>query len=86
LNSVCSTPHHQLYIVHSYKPRTLIDFLSMSPHFKLSNSTECFVRRVYNLHVKIKKKQIQKSNAQYKFQANLYKHHNVLNVGDYFVI
>jgi len=65
----------------------LVDFLSMSPHFKLSNSTECFVCRFYNLHVKIKKKkQIKKSNEQYKFQANLYKHHNVLNVGDYFVI
>jgi hypothetical protein len=31
-------------------------------------------------------KQIQASNEQYKFQADLLKYHDALNVGDYFMI
>ena len=43
------------------------------------------VCRVYNLHVKIIK-HIQASNEQYKFEVDLYKYHDVLNIGNYFMI
>jgi hypothetical protein len=31
-------------------------------------------------------KQIQASNEQYKFRVDLFKYHDALNVGDYFMI
>jgi hypothetical protein len=48
-------------------------------------SVESLACRVHNLHIKIMK-QIQASNEQYKFQVDLFKYHDALNVGDYFMI
>jgi hypothetical protein len=84
-NSVCFNSHYQLYSVHSYEPRKLVDLFHMSPHYKIFDSTESFACRFYNLHVDIIK-QIKASNKQYKLWAHLYKYHDILNVGDYFVI
>jgi hypothetical protein len=84
-NSVCFNSHYQLYSVHSYEPRKLVDLFHMSSHYKIFDSTESFACRFYNLHVDIIK-QIKASNKQYKFWAHLYKYHDILNVGDYFVI
>jgi hypothetical protein len=44
-----------------------------------------FAYKVHNLHVKIIK-HIQAGNEQYKFQVDLHKCHDILNVGDYFMI
>jgi hypothetical protein len=85
LNNVCFNPHYQLYSAHSYKPRKLIDLLPMSSHYKIFDSNKSFACRFHNLHVDIIK-QIKASNKQYKFWADLYKYHDILNVGDYFVI
>jgi hypothetical protein len=52
---------------------------------QISDSAESLSCRVHYLHVKIIK-QIQTSNEQYKFRANLHKYHDVLNVRDYFTI
>jgi len=57
----------------------------MSPHPKMFDSPESFACRIHNLHVEIIK-QIQASNEQYKFWPDLYKYHDALNVGDYFMI
>jgi hypothetical protein len=57
----------------------------MSPHLKMFDLAESFACTIYNLHVEIIK-QIQASNEQYKFRANLHKYHDVLNVEDYFII
>jgi hypothetical protein len=54
-------------VVHSYKPRKLLDDLPMSPYARLFES---FVRRVQDLHVEITK-QIQASNVQYKLQVDV---------------
>ena len=51
----------------------------------MSKSAESLPYRVHNLHIEIMK-QIQASNEQYKFQADLLKYHDALNVGDYFMI
>jgi hypothetical protein len=51
----------------------------------MSKSAESLACRVHNLHVEIMK-QIQTSNEQYKFKADLLKYHDALNVGDYFMI
>jgi hypothetical protein len=50
-NSVCFTPHPQSYSVQSYEPGKLVDFLPMSPHSKMSDSTESFTCKVHNLHI-----------------------------------
>ena len=84
-NSVCSTLDPRSYSVHNYKPKKPIDLLSMSFHSKMFDSTELFACIVYILHVDIIK-QIQASNEQYKFRADSHKYHDVLNVGDYFMI
>jgi len=57
----------------------------MSPHPKMLDSAESFACRIHNLHIEIIK-QIQASNKQYKFRADLHKYYNALNVGDYFMI
>ena len=57
----------------------------MSPHSRMSDSTESFTSRVYNLHIEIIK-QIQASNEQYKFQADLHMYHDAFNIEDYFMI
>ena len=64
-NSVCFNSHYQLYSVHSYEPRKLVDLFHMSSHYKIFDSTESFACRFYNLHVDIIK-QIKASNKQYK--------------------
>jgi len=45
----------------------------------MSKSAESLPCRVHNLHIEIMK-QIQASNAQYKFRADLLKYHDALNV------
>jgi hypothetical protein len=44
----------------------------MSLHARVSELAESFARRIQDLHIEITK-QIQASNAQYKFQADLHK-------------
>jgi len=51
----------------------------------MSDSPESFACKIHNLHVKIIK-QIQASNEQYKFWADLHEYHDALNVEDYFMI
>jgi hypothetical protein len=51
----------------------------------MSDSPESFACRIHNLHVEIIK-QIQASNEQYKFWADLHKYHDALNIRDYFMI
>jgi hypothetical protein len=84
-NNVCLIPHPQSFSVHSYKPEKPIEYLPISPHDRMSKSAESLPFRVYNLHIEIMK-QIQASNEQYKFRADLLKYHDALNVGDYFMI
>jgi hypothetical protein len=84
-NSVCFNSRYQLYSVHSYKPRKLVDLFLMSSHYKIFDSIESFACRFHNLRVDIIKK-IKASNKQYQFWADLYKYHDILNVRDYFVI
>jgi hypothetical protein len=84
-NNVCPTPHPQSYSIHSCELIKPVDHLSMSPHPKMFDLAESFACTIYNLHVEIIK-QIQASNEQYKFRANLHKYHDVLNVEDYFII
>jgi hypothetical protein len=84
-NNVCLIPYPQSFSVHSYKPEKPIEHLPISPHDRMSKSVESLPCRVHNLHIEIMK-QIQASNEQYKFRADLLKYHNALNVGDYFMI
>jgi hypothetical protein len=84
-NNVCPTPHPQSYSIYSCKLIKHVDHLSMSSHPKMFDLAKSFACTIYNLHVEIIKK-IQASNEQYKFRANLHKYHDVLNVGDYFII
>jgi hypothetical protein len=84
-NNVCLIPHPQSFSVHSYKPEKPIEHLPISPHDRMSKSAESLPCRVHNLHTEIMK-QIQASNEQYKFRADLLKYHDALNVGDYFMI
>jgi hypothetical protein len=51
----------------------------------MSKSADSLPCRVHNLHIEIMK-QIQASNEQYKFRADLLKYHDALNVGNYFMI
>ena len=46
----------------------------MSPHVRISESTEAFARHIHNLHNEIRKK-IQVSNSQYKFHADSHRRH-----------
>jgi len=84
-DNVCLIPHPQSFSVHSYKPEEPIEHLPISPHDRMSKSAESLPYRVHNLHIEIMK-QIQASNEQYKFRADLLKYHDALNVGDYFMI
>jgi len=84
-NNVCLIPHPQSFSVHNYKPEEPIEHLLISPHDKMSKSAESLPCRVHNLHIETMK-QIQASNKQYKFQADLLKYHDALNGGDYFMI
>jgi len=59
-------------VVHGYKPMKPLDLLLMSLHARVSESAESFARRIQDLHIEITK-QIQASNVQYKFQADLHK-------------
>jgi len=79
-NNVCHIPHPQSFSVHSYKPEEPIEHLPISPHDRMSKSAELLPCRVHNLHIEIMK-QIQASNEQYKFRADLLKYHDALNVG-----
>jgi hypothetical protein len=65
-NSVCFNSRYQLYSVHSYKPRKLVDLFLMSSHYKIFDSIESFACRFHNLRVDIIKK-IKASNKQYQF-------------------
>jgi hypothetical protein len=62
-----------------------VDLFFLSPHSKMFDLAEFFACKVHNLHVEIIK-HIQASNEQYKFQVDLHKYHDALNVGDYFLI
>jgi hypothetical protein len=62
-------------VVHGYKPRKPLDFLSMSPCAKVSNLGVSFARKVQDLNVEITKT-IQANNVQYKLRADLHKRHN----------
>jgi len=84
-NNVCLIPHPQSFSVHNYKPENPIEYFPISPHDRMSKLTESLPCRVYNLHIEIMK-QIQASNEQYKFRADLLKYHDALNVRDYFMI
>jgi len=84
-DNVCLIPHPQSFSVHSYKPEEPIEHLPISPHDRMSKSAESLPCRVHNLHTEIMK-QIQASNEQYKFRADLLKYHDALNVEDYFMI
>jgi hypothetical protein len=84
-NNVCLIPHPQPFSVHSYKPEKPIKHLPISPHDRMSKSAESLPCRVHNLHIEIMK-QIQASNEQYKFRADLLKYHDALDVRDYFMI
>jgi hypothetical protein len=46
-NIVCSTLHPRSYSVHSYESRKLVDLLTMSSYFKMSDSVESFVCKVH---------------------------------------
>ena len=78
-NNVCLIPHPQSFSVHSYKPENPIEHLPISPQDRMSKSAESLPCRVHNLHNEIMK-QIQASNEQYKFRADLLKYHDALNV------
>jgi len=82
-NNVCLIPDPQSFNVHSYKPEKSIEHLPISPHNRMSKSAESLSCKVHNLHIEIMK-QIQVSNEQCKFQADLLKYHD--DVGDYFMI
>jgi len=84
-NNVCLIPHPQPFSVHDYKPDKPIKHLPISPHDRISKSVESLPCRVHNFHIEIMK-QIQASNEQHKFRADLLKYHDALNVGDYFMI
>jgi hypothetical protein len=84
-NNVCLIPHPRSFNVHSYKPEKPIKHLPISSHDRMSKSTESLPCGVHNLHVEIIK-QIQASNEQHKFRADLLKYHDAFNVGDYFMI
>jgi hypothetical protein len=84
-NNVCLIPHFQSFSVHSYKREKPSEHLPISPHNRMSKSAESLACRVYNLHIEIMK-QIQASDEQYKFRADLLKYHYALNIGDYFII
>jgi hypothetical protein len=85
LNNVCLIPHPQSFSVHSYKLEKPIEHLPISPYDRMSKSAELLPYRVHNLRIEIMK-QIQASNEQYKFRADLLKYHDALNVIDYFMI
>jgi hypothetical protein len=84
-NNICLIPHSQSFSVHNYKPEKPIEHLPISPHDRMSKVAESLPCRVHNLYIEIMK-QIQASNEQYKFRADLLKYHDALNVGDYFMI
>jgi hypothetical protein len=46
-NIVYSTSHSRSYSVHSYESRKLVDLLTMSSYFKMSDSVESFVCKVH---------------------------------------
>ena len=56
-------------VVHEFKPKKLVDLLPMSPHTRVSKSTEFFVRHIQELLDEIRKV-INDNNFQYKIQAN----------------
>ena len=60
-------------VVHSYKPRKLIDLIPMT-HPRVSYSASTFASHIYDLHKEISKK-IQESNIQYKSYADLNRRH-----------
>ena len=43
-------------VVHGYTPRKPLDLLPMSPHVRISESAEAFVRHIHDLHNEIRKK------------------------------
>ena len=57
----------------------------MSPHVRISKSTEAFARHIHDLHNEIRKK-IQVSNSQYKIHVDTHRHHVNFQVGDYVMI
>ena len=49
-------------VVHGYTPRKPLDLLPMSPHVRISESTEAFAQHIHDLHNEIRKK-IQVTNS-----------------------
>ena len=43
-------------VVHGYTPKKPLDLLPMSPHVRISESAEAFVRHIHDLHNEIRKK------------------------------
>ena len=72
-------------VVHSYKPRKLMDLILMMHHPRVSESASVFASLVHDLYKEINKK-IQKSNAHYKSQADLHRMHLEFNEDDYVMI
>jgi len=54
----------------------------MTQHPRVSESASTFASHIHDLHKEVSKK-IQKSNAQYKFYADLHHRHLEFNEGDY---
>ena len=71
--------------MHGYTPRKPLDLFPMSPHVRISKSTEAFARHIHDLHNEIHKK-IQASNSQYKIHVDTHMHHAEFQVGDYVMI
>ena len=72
-------------VVYRYTPRKPLDLLPMSPHVRISKSTEAFARLIHDLHNEIRKK-IQVSNSQYKIHADTHLRYVEFQVGDYVMI
>jgi hypothetical protein len=72
-------------VVHGYKARKPLDLLPMSPHVRMSESTEAFARHVHDLHKDISNR-IHSSNTRYKVQADSRRRHLEFAVGDYVMI
>ena len=61
-------------VMHGYTPRKPLDLLPMSLHVRIFEFPEAFAQHIHDLHSEIRKN-IQKSNSQYKIHADTHRHH-----------
>ena len=69
-------------VMYGFKPRQLVDLISMDRYAWTSDSASAFASHIHDLHKEVNNK-INQSNTTYKARVDLHRRVKMFEVGDY---